>query len=176
MSKPEWILRPVDTYEEFPADRIAQSLAKICRYAGNTPWHYSVARHSILVSRLVPQEGDLPLLGLIHDAHEAWIGDIPLPVKQRMRLVVEELEQQHDAKLRALLGLDPDPASLAIVAAADKEACRLEMEYLGKKWSERFGLPDAARMQLSESVAKDDVVNWIEDFHWCMERRNNVSA
>src|SRR5713226_1215903 len=58
---------------------IAHSLAMLCRWTGHTKFHYSVAQHSIYCSRIGPQETALERL--LHDASEAYLGDMNRPLK-----------------------------------------------------------------------------------------------
>jgi hypothetical protein len=133
VSKPTWMLPDWDTLTEFPIDQIARQLSQLCRYAGATPGHYSVARHSLLVADFVADTGagpEVELLALLHDAHECWTGDILRPASRRVKFALQELQQEIDAKLWPLVGLDPCPAARAIVANADDVACEVEMECL----------------------------------------------
>jgi len=66
---------------DFTIDDIAHGLAHICRYAGQCRDFYSVAEHSIHVSNMC-EEGKLE--ALLHDAAEAFIGDVTRPLKQLM--------------------------------------------------------------------------------------------
>lgn len=61
---------------------IAHSLSMQCRYAGHCISFYSVAEHSVLMSRHLRRHGyKVALTALLHDASEAYLIDVPRPVK-----------------------------------------------------------------------------------------------
>lgn len=63
---------------------IAHSLSNQCRFNGHTREFYSVAQHCYLVSKLLEEWGeddDVQLWGLLHDASEAYLTDLPTPIK-----------------------------------------------------------------------------------------------
>lgn len=59
---------------------IAVSLSRQCRYTGHTSAFWSVAQHSVIVSQECDHED--ALWGLLHDASEAYLIDIPRPLKR----------------------------------------------------------------------------------------------
>ncbi|MDI1288693.1 MAG: hypothetical protein PSX37_01920 [bacterium] len=68
--------------DEVHAPDIAKALSQICRYGGHTSQHYSVAEHCVLMSLAVAPEH--ALFALLHDATEAYVGDMVRPLKQAL--------------------------------------------------------------------------------------------
>lgn len=108
---------------------IAHSLANQCRFSGHCRKHYSVAQHSVLVSMLCdPQDA---LWGLLHDASEAYLIDVPSPLKKLPEfLFYREAEARLMAMVCDVFGLNRDePPSVKI---ADRRMCVTEARDLMK--------------------------------------------
>ncbi len=67
-------LKPI--LETIRIEDIAHALSNQCRFSGHTKTHYSVAEHSVRVSPPA-----VCFWGLLHDASEAWLVDLPTPLK-----------------------------------------------------------------------------------------------
>jgi uncharacterized protein len=73
------------TAKSIQFDDVAQGLAQECRFSRQTSLFYSVAEHSVLVSKILQRRGaahSVLQLGLMHDAAEAYMGDMASPLKQ----------------------------------------------------------------------------------------------
>lgn len=112
----------------FDIEDIAHSLGMTCRYNGHVRHFYSVAEHSVIVSLLMEEEklGD-PMEGLLHDAHEAYLGDIVAPWKPRMP-DFQKLEKFVENELRDHFQLPPSPT--AGCHEADRLAYAIEDQVL----------------------------------------------
>lgn len=90
--------------EDICVDDIAHSLSMQCRYNGHGTMFYSVAEHCILMAGAVSPENALH--ALLHDATEAYVGDMVRPLKLHM----PEFRAVEDRVGRAIadrFGMDP---------------------------------------------------------------------
>lgn len=83
---------------------IAHALAHTCRFGGHTLRHYSVAEHCVRVAKLVPAEHQLA--ALLHDATEAYVGDMVRPLKQALP-AYQQIEQRVWHAICQRFDLDP---------------------------------------------------------------------
>lgn len=67
---------------QYSIEDIARGLSNIARFSGHTQVPYSVSQHSWIVSHIVPEE--YALQGLLHDAGEAFLGDVSKPLKNML--------------------------------------------------------------------------------------------
>jgi len=72
-----WPLKP--RAEDVNINDIAHALSNLCRFGGHSQAFYSVAQHSVLVSKIVPPKD--AMWGLMHDAGEAYVNDLISPIK-----------------------------------------------------------------------------------------------
>jgi hypothetical protein len=112
---------------------IAHALSNMCRYTGHCSTFYSVAEHSVWVSRVVEERapGQLWLArwGLIHDATEAYIADVSRPLKHQAAFdEYRKVEAALQEVIAAKFGLPPGEPPL--VKQVDTEMLGTEVAQL----------------------------------------------
>lgn len=122
---------------------IAHALANICRYGGHCKTFYSVAEHAVFVSRRLERQGeplDMQLAGLHHDDAEAFLGDIPRPMKPLLGKQYRTMTDRMDHAVAIGLDLPCSWAEFhnAKVKTADNWALMVEARHLlpseGRLW------------------------------------------
>jgi 5'-nucleotidase len=108
-----WV-NPFDPEQEQldPGD-IARALANQCRFGGHSRVFYSVAQHSVVVSELIEERGgdaEDAFAALMHDATEAYLGDMPHPLKHRSALgaAFRDAEANLELAIRQRFRIKPD--------------------------------------------------------------------
>lgn len=90
------------TVDQVRLEDIAESLSRQCRYNGHTlVSHYSVAEHSVQVMHLVEPEHRRD--ALMHDAHEAYLGDIVAPVKRLLQATAPGVLQAIEHRVHCVI-------------------------------------------------------------------------
>jgi uncharacterized protein len=92
---------------------ITRALANTCRFGGHCRSFYSVAQHSVIVSELVERRGgdvEDVFAALMHDAAEAYLGDMPHPLKHRSALgeAFKAAEKHLEQALQARFAIKAD--------------------------------------------------------------------
>jgi len=85
---------------------IAKALSNTCRFGGHSRF-YSVAEHSVHCAQLAVDmelNNESVLYALMHDAQEAYIGDMPKPLKMIMP-EFQALEERIERVVYAALGV-----------------------------------------------------------------------
>jgi hypothetical protein len=118
---------------------LASALSKVCRFGAQSLEFYSVAQHAVHVSRMVQQGGrpDLALAALHHDSHEAYLCDLPSPVKSKLEaadnFAYKQLGDALDAVIAEALGVTFPPKSSPdglVIKQEDRRALLIEARRL----------------------------------------------
>jgi len=122
------LLRP--EVSAYTVNDIATALSRICRFVGHTRHFYSVAQHSVEVSYLLPDS--LAFAGLMHDASEAYLGDVSYPLKCLLPQY-REIERSVEQAIARVFSLPyPHPAAVKvadrIMMATERRDLMIEQE------------------------------------------------
>ena len=131
-------VRPLDLQpEDVAIEDVAHALSNLCRFSGHTRRFYSVAQHSVLVSRLLDGTGH-ERWGLLHDASEAYLIDLPRPLKHDSMLGPPYLAAEARARLTIAARFDlplPLPDDVRDADSAMLAAERRDLMPQGPRWA-----------------------------------------
>ena len=107
---------------------ISHALAHICRFNGHVKTYYSVAQHCCIVSNNLGTNPKLRMAGLLHDAAEAYICDLPAPIKRENELAgYRTLEKRLQSKINKAFDVEFEAVKYAdIITHADTRALATE--------------------------------------------------
>lgn len=111
---------------------VAHHLSLINRWHGATCRPYSVAEHSLFVAEILEREHGVTsphtlLAGLLHDAHEAYIGDLSTPMKRLLGSPWDDEERRIEHAVRSAFAVRvPSAAAAALIKRADLQALAAE--------------------------------------------------
>lgn len=159
----------------FTARTLAKAMSHLCRFAGHTKFHYSVAQHSVLVAHLLrPEPVEIRLAGLLHDCHEVLtgFGDVLSPRKRILsRPVSVELarvERMFDRVIGQKFGLYHGWLYDDRVRRADLMALAIERRDLVDPCDPEFasviwgGVPDPSpEFEIVQSTPERSAESWL---------------
>ena len=155
--------------KEVVIEDIAHSLAWRCRFNGHTKVYYSIAQHSVLVAEclceMFPNDRAIQLWGLLHDAAEAYLPDVPGPIKPYLR-GFDALEERILQVITAKYGLIYPP--IAAVKLADRQALIIEgLVLFGREivetWEYKITPPES--IQLVPMTAEESKKAFLDKFN-----------
>lgn len=161
--------------EDIDIDHIAKVLSRQYRFNGNTRTPITVAEHSIFVSDLLIDDG-LAFKGLLHDAHEAFFGDISTPLKQAIKALTGQdpakiISDKWDGIIFPAFGLTiPTEVEHKLIKIADKSALLHEAENLMWDYTDWDYFPNKKYKPMGEKKAfnmfMDRYVKLSEELEW----------
>lgn len=158
--------------EDILLEDIAHCLANICRYNGATKYHYSVAQHSCNVSAMVfarTKDPEQALAALMHDASEAYLCDIPRPIKPHLK-GYKEIE---DNLLKAILEKFEIEEPGEVVWEVDTNIVADEAEVLFKvvpDWVNDYEKVGLEPFMLEEIRHDQAVEGFMATYQWLKEK------
>lgn len=117
---------------------IAHALSQINRYTGHTRYPYSVAQHCVLCARQAPDEAKL--WALLHDACEAYVGDVASPLK-RLLPAYAQYEALAEKAICDAVGYHPSDKVRRMVHEVDMRMLMTEKAQLLAQEPKPWGIP-----------------------------------
>lgn len=165
--------------------QLARALSRIPRYGGHGRVAVSVAEHSARLADWMLATGersDVALLALMHDAHEAYTGDITTP----MQMAIEAIDPDALAVVKAVgrsvqriievrAGLEPTEAERVLVKVADLRIMQDERQMLFHARKPAWGIDHEGLAPLGVAfsgwASATGEREWLRRMHYLQARR-----
>lgn len=165
--------------EEIYIEDIAHSLSNMCRFLGHCKNFYSVAEHSVRVSWYIKDAGGTLLdqyAGLLHDASEAYLVDVPRPVKPYLTNY-KELELNMEKCIETKFNLQG--ANWELVKKGDNVLCATEKRDLMPNAPVRWTLTEEPYEHMdiygwTPQEAKRGYLNWFDHLNKLMKNEKSL--
>jgi 5'-deoxynucleotidase YfbR-like HD superfamily hydrolase len=156
--------------DDIDIEDIANALSNVCRFNGHLPEFYSVAQHSVLCSLIVPVEHAFE--ALMHDAAEAYVQDIPDPLKALLP-DYRRIEDQVDGLIRNKFGLQAEHTP--VIKYADLTMLATERRDLdiddGTTWEILENIPPTDLIQINPLRPGQAYALFMKRFNELLETR-----
>lgn len=158
--------------EEVDIIDIAHSLSMQCRFNGHTRVFYSVAEHSVIVAKELEAAGYNALIqfyGLLHDAAEAYLCDLPRPIKNQISEYRTMEKTIQEAVWKAFGVPQPSPGQSELIKQMDTALLGFEGKMLMRNvagWTNSFypfRPKTLTALGLAHSVAKQQFLSLFAD-------------
>lgn len=152
--------------ESIHIEDIAYSLARQIRFAGHSPG-WNVALHSLWVSRNCSP--DYALEGLLHDASEAYLGDVSRPLKRLLGTAYTDLEDRFQGLIARVYSLQFD--GHVMIKPMDNSACAIE---LGQFWPQEYDRRSRSLLEPLDSDLSERL--FLAEFHRLYLKRCSAAS
>ncbi len=164
--------------KDIEMEDIAHSLAMQCRFNGHCRDFYSVAEHCVNTAAYVGESAPgrkwlAPLFALLHDASEAYLCDIPRPLKWRIRRYLDWERSLSSVIFAKFAGRQPDDDEWDAVMEADNAMLSIEAAELAHSGGKSWNLPHARKSRIKIRCLKwgDAKRDFLKTFVLLREKR-----
>lgn len=143
--------------EQITMGDIANNLGKMCRFNGQLKQWYSVAEHCVHVAEMLPDK--YKLQGLLHDAAEAYICDVPTPLKRMLGEQYAQIEERIANVIGLKFGVElvklPDIVKLAdrAMVVSERNAFQSQPQTWGDEYETTLLYPNLYRQYSTPEAA-----------------------
>lgn len=141
---------------------VAGPLAGEARYVSHTDKRWDVAIHSVLVARVIETvigDKEAAAAGLMHDCHEAVIGDIPTPVAryldyEKVKLLKDTIHSEMLCRLGLPQWMMPHSLWEYAIEMADRAALLVEKQLFMAPEPRDWGVPHPPHIWMLQTYAE----------------------